>query len=64
MNIANHKDFKYMSLAKIFSKGQIYNSLTKYYCCLVENTTVNAVNVVKIKSSFSQTHNKCYLGDL
>ena len=52
MNIANNKDFE-NNMKKIYAisqnfllQGQIYNSLSKSYYCVMENTTVNAVNVV------------------
>ena len=52
MNIANN-DFE-NNMKKIYAisqnfllQGQIYNSLSKSYYCVMENTTVNAVNVVK-----------------
>ena len=53
MNIANNKDFK-KNLKKLcvisqnfLLQGKMYNLLNKSYYCVMENTTVNAVNAVK-----------------
>ena len=53
MNIANNKDFKknlkklYVISQNFLLQGKMYNLLTKSYNCVMENTTVNAVNAVK-----------------
>ena len=53
MNIANNKDFKknlkklYVISQNFLLHGKMYNLLTKSYYCVMENTTVNAVNAVK-----------------
>ena len=53
MNIANNKDFKknlkklYVISQNFLLQGKMYNLLTKSYYCVMENTTVNAVNAVK-----------------
>ena len=53
MNIANNKGFK-KSLEKVYAisqnflpQGKMYNLLTKSYYCVMENTTVNAINAAK-----------------
>ena len=53
MNVANNKDFK-KNLKKLcvisqnfLLEGKMYNLLTKSYYCVMENTTVNAVNAAK-----------------
>ena len=53
MNVANNEDFK-KNVKKLcvisqnfLIQGKMYNSLTKSYCCVMENTTVNAVNAAK-----------------
>ena len=53
MNIANNKGFK-KSLKKVCAisqnflpQGKMYNLLTKSYYCVMENTTVNAINAAK-----------------
>ena len=53
MNIANNEDFK-KNVKKLcvisqnfLLQGKMYNLLTKSYYCVMENTTVNAVNAAK-----------------
>ena len=53
MNVANNEDFK-KNLKKLcvisqnfLLQGKMYNLLTKSYYCVMENTTVNAVNAAK-----------------
>ena len=53
MNIANNEDFK-KNLKKLcvisqnfLLQGKMYNLLTKSYYCVMENTTVDAVNAAK-----------------
>ena len=53
MNIANNQDFKkclkeVCTISQNFMpQGQMYNFLAKSYYCVMENTTVNAVNAAK-----------------
>ena len=53
MNVANNEDFKknlkkLCIISQIFLlQGKIYNLLTKSYHCVMENTTVNAINAAK-----------------
>ena len=53
MNIANNKNFR-KSLEKVCAtrqnfllQGKLYNLLSKSYYCVMENTTINAVNAAK-----------------
>ena len=53
MNVANNEDFK-KNMKKLcvisqnfLVQGKMYNLLTKSYYCVMENTTVNAVNAAK-----------------
>ena len=53
MNVANNEDFK-KNMKKLcvisqnfLLQGKMYNILNKSYYCVMENTTVNAVNAAK-----------------
>ena len=48
MNIAINSLIKVYAISQIFLPwDQMYNLLYKSYCCVMENTTVNAVNAAK-----------------
>ena len=70
MTIANNKDYK-ENLKKLCAisqnfllQGKMYNLLTKSYCCVMENTTVNAVNAVKTTLWQSNVSNLLKMGSV